>query len=342
MKLYRTAFFSTILWINCLSTSAQTDLCIDAFTNPFRSESFVQFSNGIITGITSSAGLEAGELAQPVAPNNDQVGEPVLFLGRSFENQNQNNLGGVLGGKRQVKFTRNSPNGNVSMTSSTGKLSSFNSLFGNGTVVLHYGKASDPLNLDLGNMPNPAFVLRNFTGTLAAGNTVLVKVTVTSAIGTAQHKTRTATHSISTNGDQIISTASPEFTGIDWSDVDRISLSLINSGSGGNQWEIHGFCLRSLPAVAPKTEFADAGMPTIYPVPASEILNIRFTAAQETSCLIEIHDLRGRLMHREHSELGSGAHAVQIEVGEWANGLYIVNTTLAGERTSQRIAVCHE
>ena len=126
MKLNAYFLLTAGLFSTTFSVCAQTEICIDNFSNPFRSESFVQHSNGLITGVYSAAGLEAGELAQPVPPSNDQIGEPVLFLGRTFENQNQNNLGGVLGGKRQAKFTRNSPNGNVSMNIWGGTLNSLN------------------------------------------------------------------------------------------------------------------------------------------------------------------------------------------------------------------------
>ena len=341
MKVIRTSLLISALSMATLSVQAQTDLCIDAFTNPFRSENFVQFSNGSITGIISQAGLEAGELARPVPPANDQIGEPVLFLGRTFENQNQNNLGGVLGGKRQTKFTRNSPNGNVSMSASAGKLSSSNSMFGNGTVVMHYGKASHPLNLNLGILPNAAFVLRNFSGSLATGNSVLVNITVTSSIGTTQHKTRTAAHSITANGDQIIPIGSPEFLGIDWSDVDRISLSLINSGSGGNQWEIQGFCVRSGMVSVPKMDAPAASAFDIFPVPATDFARIQFSLTQTSRSIIEVYDLNGRLVFRDQKDFEPGVQSIEIPVSDWAEGVYVVNALLGDEHLNRRMMVRH-
>ncbi|MBI1315782.1 T9SS type A sorting domain-containing protein [bacterium] len=344
MKHSTLLFFWAMASALCSQTTlAQTpsELCIDNFSNPFRSETFVQHTNGFITGIVTAAGLEAGELAQPIAPFNHQVGQPVLFVGRTFENQNQNNQSGVYGGNRQMKFTRNSPNGNVRMFSGNGVLSSENSSIGNGTLVIHYGKASQPLDLDVSTFPNAAFVLKNFNGVLASGNSVLVKITVTSGMNTTQRRTRTIAGSISAMGDVLFSTSNPAFHGIDWTDVDRITLSLINSGSGGNMWQIGGFCLRSAPVVIPKTEVQPIAGLKVYPIPASDLLHIELLGNNLDCTEVRLVDIQGRVVIEHLETAVSGVQSLALDVASLSNGLYTLTISQGDNAETRRILVQH-
>jgi len=206
---------------------------------------------------------------------------------------------------------------------------------------MHYGNTANPLNLDVNSMSNPAFVLRNFAGTMAPGNSVLVKITVTSGIGTAQHKTRTAVHSMVAAGDQMIPVSSPDFSGIDWSDVDRISLSLINSGSGGNQWDIQGFCVRASSNPTPKMGTALAQNVRLYPVPAADRLHVEWIGTSNQTVALSILDLQGRVVAVQTERAEGEMHTFDLDVAPLANGIYTLVVESNGTTETRRFSVHH-
>lgn len=206
-------------------------IMIDSFTDMLESETFITgLSGGVITRTGERSGLEVGMLMLPVAPTNDEVGEPVpAYTERWQETQSQLGLAGVLGGARDSHLiaTTDTLGSDVSVAAGYGGLY-FSTAFGTqGIATLVYGKAAS-LNTDFSVLPDGAFEFELTSGDLTAGpRPIPATITVTSGAGTGNEATASMT--LNLVDEQLYSFPFTNFAGVDFADIDRIELELDQS-----------------------------------------------------------------------------------------------------------------
>lgn len=77
---------------------------------------------------------------------------------------------------------------------------------------------------------------------------------------------------------------------------------------------------------------------SIYPNPASEVVNISFTSLVETAASAEIFNFNGQRMTAlfEGQTLAELKHSFKIDTGNWPNGLYVVVIKTGGKTYSKK------
>jgi MYXO-CTERM domain-containing protein len=196
---------------------AMATVVIDAFSNKLPAETFYDASRVAFV----SEGLEVGAIR--LAPG--------VVTVRESESVTQTGLSGVFGGQRTATLTRTTPIGSTAFNRSASAaidLDEWGSDTPSGTrtnALFQYGNVT-ALNADFSAFAvGGAFLLSGWT--LDQG-TVTGTVTVTSG-ATMSNFSITLTQAYSPADYTIPFSA---FTGINWADVDVITLSLVNNTTG--------------------------------------------------------------------------------------------------------------
>ncbi len=77
----------------------------------------------------------------------------------------------------------------------------------------------------------------------------------------------------------------------------------------------------------------------IYPNPASDIATLSYVVSTPAKVEIELYDMLGKQIQSAVAMQAAGAHQHTIDVSSLQEGLYIVNLTIDGERTTKKINV---
>ncbi len=209
---------------------------IDAFTDPFESEEFVEFySRDLASSAYTQAGLEVGWLFPSDGKTlGNYVAVPTL---RTSEAQTQTGLAGVLGGERYGSLSSDLLSFSTASASIDAGQLSFGSELGTQSVLeLVYGGDSG-LNMDFTTAADDGrFELDLLAGGVSESDriwnsrqSVPMAVSVTSGLGTANERTATLTSYLMK--EQTYAFKFAGFTGVDFSDVDTITLRLDQSDS---------------------------------------------------------------------------------------------------------------
>ncbi len=209
--------------------ASAAEIVIDSFENPFESEDFITSAGNNINAISPRSGLEVGGV---FLAGSSQVGDPNPgATQRGQETQSQAGLSGVLGGARvgDLRAAGAGPWGSpVTVGLFTGwpgpndSLLSFSTAFGTvATLDLVYGADTD-LNADFSILVQAAFefeVLSSDGDNSNPPRTLPVTVELVSGAGTSSA-------SATLSGEGTVSIPFDDFAGVDWSDIDRITLTL--------------------------------------------------------------------------------------------------------------------
>ncbi len=77
----------------------------------------------------------------------------------------------------------------------------------------------------------------------------------------------------------------------------------------------------------------------MYPNPASDVATLSYVVSTPAKVEIELYDMLGKQIQSTVAMQTAGAHQHTIDVSALKEGLYIVNLTIDGKRTSQKINV---
>lgn len=75
----------------------------------------------------------------------------------------------------------------------------------------------------------------------------------------------------------------------------------------------------------------DFGFVSVYPVPATTMLNVEFTAIANASVDMQVFDLTGRLMATQTVDVNQGFNKTQIDVAAYPAGAYFITMTNGSE-----------
>ena len=80
---------------------------------------------------------------------------------------------------------------------------------------------------------------------------------------------------------------------------------------------------------------------SVYPNPASQEMNVRFTLASSADARIELYDVRGRRVElRRVGSLGPGRHQIELnEDRRLGGGIYFLRLVQSGEAVSTKVAI---
>ena len=78
---------------------------------------------------------------------------------------------------------------------------------------------------------------------------------------------------------------------------------------------------------------------TTFPNPVSDILNINYQSQQGVPTRLEILNLAGQMMTQQDLPFQAGGNTIQIPVGEWPSGMYVVQVSDENHRSFSRIQV---
>ena len=78
---------------------------------------------------------------------------------------------------------------------------------------------------------------------------------------------------------------------------------------------------------------------TLFPNPANDKVNVQFVADQEGQAGIQLLDLTGKVVRSHAATAGEGENTMGIEIGDLANGLYLVRIELNGTVLTRRLDV---
>lgn len=91
---------------------------------------------------------------------------------------------------------------------------------------------------------------------------------------------------------------------------------------------------------APPTSIApllEAGAITLYPQPTRDALFIRLNTSYPTALQVDVYDMLGRTLLRDHSLLGPEEKTAQLPVSAWKSGTYYLRLkTATGEVVYQQ------
>ncbi len=99
-----------------------------------------------------------------------------------------------------------------------------------------------------------------------------------------------------------------------------------------------------------RTEWVELGndnqAPALYdfavsPVPASDLLQVMFTSEAEMPVRITLTDLAGRVVMSQQTTAWFGQNALQVPVGNYANGLYLLEVMGGDNQHVQKVVVRH-
>lgn len=87
-----------------------------------------------------------------------------------------------------------------------------------------------------------------------------------------------------------------------------------------------------------KDNNSDALSFTCYPNPATNRMNVRFSAATQSDVEVEVHDINGRLIYKqEKAVFGQGQHEVSFDTALWMQGIYFVTLNINGKTGYEKI-----
>ena len=75
----------------------------------------------------------------------------------------------------------------------------------------------------------------------------------------------------------------------------------------------------------------------IHPVPANNRVSVEFENAGSSRVQVQVVDLLGRLLHQETIATESGLNSYQLDVSQWANGVYFINLDNGLESRTKRM-----
>jgi len=88
------------------------------------------------------------------------------------------------------------------------------------------------------------------------------------------------------------------------------------------------------------TEFNQLNSIRVYPNPASEVVNIEFMLNETENAKIAIYDMYGKMIGTVSNQVfNSGLQRVSYNTENLANGVYIVEITISGEKQTMRFMV---
>jgi hypothetical protein len=193
----------------------------------------------LLIAAPASAQLSIDSFLDPFPPNPDLPvsGRTILFVGGTCDGSacppgtfvthtgsdatSQTGLAGVIGGERDAEIVQTAGTANVVVVQ--GLLCHNHNSGASSEVFLDYGSTQD-MNADL-TIGLATAIEVEVTGDMYAGpRPVPLTITVTSARGTGSEATASSTQSLINDG--VYSFAFTDFTGVDFTDVDAISLHL--------------------------------------------------------------------------------------------------------------------
>jgi CHRD domain/Secretion system C-terminal sorting domain len=121
--------------------------------------------------------------------------------------------------------------------------------------------------------------------------------------------------------------------------TDSVYLELINSAYPGGELRGQaesGMVYYSPTGIANSEIFTDGHL-TIYPVPATEQVSIRFEEAEYQEIAIDIIDVSGRIVYSERVQSNSASFNYSIDLNSFESGVYIVKVSTANASGSGRI-----
>lgn len=74
---------------------------------------------------------------------------------------------------------------------------------------------------------------------------------------------------------------------------------------------------------------------SLYPNPASSVVNLNFTAAQQGALTIEVTNVLGQIVHTENASVQNGDNALSLDLSSLNNGYYTLLLTDAANNRSQ-------
>ncbi|MEZ4887529.1 MAG: GEVED domain-containing protein [Chitinophagales bacterium] len=112
-----------------------------------------------------------------------------------------------------------------------------------------------------------------------------------------------------------------------YGEVEDYTIHVVNPGSSKNEEKDED-------AIAsPLVEIMN--IRNIYPMPATDVLNIDYFAAEDGTSTITIYDMMGRMMQQETKEARTGQNSTVLDVTQLVAGTYILEVN-DGEFTSNR------
>jgi hypothetical protein len=237
MTFTQTRATTSLLAAALLCTATHADIItLDSFTNPLESETFVTGVHGnTITGLDYRSGLEVGwlDLAGGLS-----IGDRApRSTKRASESQNQAGLAGVLGGQRLATLEA-SPlsNTQVSAVVEGGSLRFKSESRTRGVLELAYSPTGG-LNADLLSAAGAGrfeieLLSANMYDTRRGwrNRSVPIEIELVSGAGTAGETVATASRSLL--DPQLYTFGLAEFAGVDFSDIDSITLRIDQSDRG--------------------------------------------------------------------------------------------------------------
>ncbi len=225
-----------IMAIGALVLSAQAyggPIFIDRFEDEFLEEEFITSAGSTINATASWGSLDIGRLLKL---NGSVIGDAFTAANvvlRSSETQAQFGLGGVLGGERlgHLEQVPGSPlTSRIGVDVFSGILS-FSTAFGvRGDLDLTYDGGGQ-LNSDFTSLADGRFAFELLSFDLP-NPSLPATVTVTSGKGTVDEISHSVTLSLSKSVEgTVIEFPFASFTGIDFSDIDVITLNLVQDTS---------------------------------------------------------------------------------------------------------------
>lgn len=113
-------------------------------------------------------------------------------------------------------------------------------------------------------------------------------------------------------------------------------LSSSDNGSFGMNtpafFSIDDLTFQSTVGVEEYSAFADYNM---FPNPAVDLLNVRFTSKESAQALVSIHNMVGTEIRHEAISLNPGLNTLQLSVEDLAPGIYILE--LASDKYAQKV-----
>lgn len=80
----------------------------------------------------------------------------------------------------------------------------------------------------------------------------------------------------------------------------------------------------------------------LYPNPGSDLVNLGLSLNEEGNVRIDVYNSLGELVYSETKQnLAAGQHRIELNAGNWANGLYSVTVSTAGGTTMRKLTVQH-
>ena len=125
---------------------------------------------------------------------------------------------------------------------------------------------------------------------------------------------------------------------IDSTNCGRIYQARLRHNCGGGMFSPWKF--RPNIATTPCNRLGDfSEKMLVYPNPVDDMVTVQYHAMAEEIVAIEVHTLSGRVVYAETYSMTKGMNVTGIDVGDWANAVYVVSIQAGENRHFKKLAV---